>query len=333
MGGRKRVEEREFVAGSKDVWERLAVAVAEARERGIRRISATALKQMHEDYRHATADLAYAQTHYRGSETVVYLNRLVAFSHGELYGLPPRRLAAIWTFLSAGYPRLMRKNWKPIAISTGIFVVASALGFALAFTNYPLARTLLPAQYRDSIGDSIQRGGNDGSNEEMAQYAPVFSSYITANNIQVSLMAFAGGMTFGALTAYALTMNGLMLGVLAGMFTKGGGALGFWALIVPHGALELPAIMLAGAAGLVLARALLFPGDLTRSDALRANSGDAVRLVLGAVPLLIVAGIIEAFLTPRGGIDPGLKIAFGAAVFALLVAYVLLPGRKSAPTA
>lgn len=327
------MEEREFVAGSKAIWERLASAVKETRERGVGRVGAGTLKRMHEDYRHAAADLAYAQTHYPGSETIAYLNRLVAFAHGELYGTPPRRLRVAWDFLIAGYPRLIRKNWRAVAISSAVFMVASVLGFSLAFTNYPLARVLLPAEYRDSIGDSIERGGNEGSNEEMAELAPVFSAYITSNNIQVSLLAFAGGMTFGALTTYALTMNGLLLGVLAGMFTKGGGALGFWALIVPHGALELPAIMLAGAAGLVLARALLFPGDLTRADALRANSGDAVRLVTGAIPLFIIAGLIEAFLTPRGGIDPALKIAFGAIVFLLLMAYVVLPGRKGAPTA
>ncbi|MCE5190789.1 MAG: stage II sporulation protein M [Actinomycetia bacterium] len=325
------MEEREFVAGSKGVWERLAAAVEDAREHGVRRLSAPALKQMHEDYRHAAADLAYAQTHYAGTETVAYLNRLVAFAHGELYGTPPRRLAGVWRFLSAEYPELVRKNWKPLAISAGILTAAVMLGFALAFVNPPVARLLLPAQYRDTVGDSVARG-NEGANEQMVGLAPVVSAYITSNNIQVSLMAFAGGITFGALTAYALTMNGLMLGVLAGMFTKGGGSLGFWALIVPHGALELPAIMLASAAGLVLARALLFPGDLTRADALRANSGDAVRLVIGAVPLLIIAGIIEAFLTPRGGIDPTMKLAFGAVVFLLLVAYLALPGRKSART-
>jgi uncharacterized membrane protein SpoIIM required for sporulation len=327
------VEEREFVAGSKGVWERLAVAVEDAREHGVRRLSAPALKQMHEDYRHAAADLAYAQTHYTSTETVAYLNRLVAFAHGELYGTPPRRLAAVWRFLATGYPQLVRKHWRTLAISGGIFTVAMALGFTLAFVNYPVARLLLPAQYRDTIADSIARGGNSGSNEQMVSFAPVFSAYITSNNIQVSLMAFAGGITFGALTAYALTMNGLLLGAMAGMFAKAGGSLGFWALIVPHGALELPAIILAGAAGLVLARALLFPGDLTRTDALRTNSGDAVRLVIGAVPLLIIAGIIEAFLTPRGGIDPTMKIAFGGVVFLLLVAYVALPGRKAPATA
>ncbi len=324
------MEEREFVAGSKAVWERLASAVKEARARGIGKLGATAIKRMHEDYRHAAADLAYAQTHFSGGESVAYLNQLVAFAHGELYGAPPKRLSTVWRFLTTGYPRLVRQNWKALAVATGIFLAAVALGFVLVYVNYPVARLLLPQTYRDSVGDSMARGEN--GNEAMTAVAPALSAYITANNIQVSLMAFAGGVLFGALTAYALLMNGLLLGVLAGAFTKAGGAVAFWALIVPHGALELPAIMLAGAAGLLLGRALWFPGDLPRMGALRAASGDAVRLVLGVIPLLIVAGLIEGFLTPRD-IDPMLKFAFGGLAFFLLCVYITVPGRSAVDTA
>ncbi len=318
------MEEREFVASSKAVWERLALAVQDARARGISKLGAPSIKRMHEDYRHAAADLAYAQTHFRGGETVTYLNRLVAFAHGELYGAPPKRLSVMWRFVTVGYPRLVRANWKTLAVATGIFLAAVALGFLLVYVNYPVARLLLPQNYRDSVSDSMARGEN--GNAAMTSVAPVLSAYITANNIQVSLLAFAGGVLFGLLTAYAMVMNGLLLGVLAGAFTKAGGAIAFWALIVPHGALELPAIMLAGASGLLLARALWFPGDLPRATALRAASGDAVRLVLGAVPLLLVAGLIEGFLTPRD-IDPLLKLGFGALAFFLLCVYITVPGR------
>jgi len=319
------VEEREFIGGSKHVWERLASAVQDARTRGISKLGATGIKRMHEDYRHAAADLAYAQTHFPASTSVSYLNRLVAFAHGELYGAPPKRLSAVWRFLTTGYPTLVRRHWKVLAVAVGIFIAAVALGFLLAYADYPVARLLLPQGYRDTVGDSLARGEN--GNEAMTAVAPVLSAYITANNIQVSLLAFAGGVLFGVLTVYALLMNGLLLGVLAGMFTRAGGALSFWALIVPHGALELPAIMLAGAAGLLLGRALWFPGDMPRLTALRAVSGDAVRIVLGAIPLLVVAGLIEGFLTPRD-IDPTMKLAFGGLVFFLLTVYVVVPGRS-----
>jgi uncharacterized membrane protein SpoIIM required for sporulation len=159
--------------------------------------------------------------------------------------------------------------------------------------------------------------------------APLLSAGITANNVQVALVAFAGGITFGALTTYALIANGLLIGVLAGLFVRGGEGLYFWSLIVPHGALEIPAIVLAAGAGLVMARALISPGDLPRGAALRSVSSDAVKLVLGTIPLFLIAGAIEGFFTPTD-IDPGLKLAFGGLAAVLLGMYLLLPGRGPA---
>jgi uncharacterized membrane protein SpoIIM required for sporulation len=288
-------------------------------------MGAAELRCMHDDYRRTAADLAYAQTHFAGTRTAVHLNQLVGSAHAELYGASPRRASAIWRFLAIEYPRLVRRNWKPMAISAGLLFGSVALGYLLAHVNYPLARIFIPEGLRDGIGDSIAQGQD--VRDMIANFAPAITAGITVNNIQVSFTAFAGGMTFGALTVYALVTNGLLLGVLGGVFATAGESLYFWSLIVPHGSLELPAIVLAGGAGLMLARSLLFPGDLPRMASLRAASGDAAKAVLGVIPLLIVAGIIEGFVTPTG-IDPVVKMGFGAVMFALLSAYILLPGRN-----
>lgn len=319
------MQEREFVSGSREVWERLAAVVARTRKKGISTLTAVEVKSMHEDYRRTAADLAYAQTHFAGTETAVYLNRLIASAHGELYGSSPRRLSALWRFLTTGYPRLIRRCARPIALAALLLFGAVALGYLLTYVNYPLARVIVPQTFRDALADPTAPEG--GALGEVLLQAPAFSALITTNNIQVSLQAFAGGMTFGTLTVYALVMNGALLGVLAGAFGQAGAALEFWAFIVPHGALELPAIVLAGASGLLLAGALVFPGDRTRGQALRLVSGDAVRLVLGAIPLLVIAGLIEGFVTPLG-IDPLAKVVFGLAMALALTAYVLLPGRS-----
>ena len=121
-------------------------------------------------------------------------------------------------------------------------------------------------------------------------------------------------------------MNGAMIGVLGALFAQAGAGLPFLALIAPHGSLELPAIVIAGGAGLKIGGALLFPGDLPRGAALRAAAPVAARLLLGTVPLFILAAAIEGFFTPTG-VAPVLKIVAGAVMFALLVAYVLVPGR------
>lgn len=317
------MEEREFVEESRAVWQRLAEMTKEARAQGVSALSAASLKRMHEDYRRAAADLAYAQTHFPGSRSERALNALVSHAHGVLYGRSDSRVSYAARFLAVEYPRLVRAHWRTIALSALLLFGSSLLGAIIAVADPALARTLLPRMFRDVLGEQDWSAPKDA----FMGVAPLISAAITSNNIQVSLYAFAGGVTFGALTVYALVQNGLMLGILAGAIGTGAHALEFWSLIVPHGALELPAIVLAGSAGLTLARALVAPGDLPRPDALKAASRPAVLLVLGAIPLLVVAGMIEGFLTPAK-FDPAAKVAFGGAMAFLLTAYVLLPGRQ-----
>jgi uncharacterized membrane protein SpoIIM required for sporulation len=318
------VDERSFVGGSRETWERLAASTEAARTQGVASLGVEQLKRMHEDYRQAAADLAYAQTHFPASEAATYLNRLVGRAHGELYGATPRRMATMWRFMARGYPRLVRKNWRPIALAAAVLFGAVALGFLLANVNYPLARLFLPAQYREVAGDPV--AGAKAADNALGMIAPLLSAGITINNVQVAIMAFAGGVTFGVMTLWSMFQNGMLLGVLAGVFAKAGNSLPFWSMIVPHGALELPAIALAGGGGLMLARALLLPGDLPRLEALRRVAGEAARVLLGTVPLFIVAGLIEGFITPHS-YPPALKLALGALAFATLAAYLTLAGR------
>lgn len=324
------MQEREFVSGSHEAWERLAESVSRARKSGIARMGAADIKRMHEDYRRGAADLAYAQTHFPRSETAAYLNRLVGQAHGEIYGQQPNRAASLWAFLSRDYPRLVRRYRRVVGVSAALLFGSTALGFLLAYIDWPLARVFVPEQFSETLGDTAERG--EDLEAMTAAIAPALSAGITLNNIQVSFYAFAGGMSAGVLTAYVLFNNGMLLGALAGLFNKGGRSLEFWSLIVPHGAIELPAIVLAGAAGLLLGSAMLFPGDLPRRDALRNVSGDAARLVVGVIPLLMIAGLIEGFLTPRG-LDPLLKLLFGLTVGLLFLAWVLFGGRETSDAA
>jgi uncharacterized membrane protein SpoIIM required for sporulation len=328
-----KVQEREFIASGRQSWERLAASVAETRKRGVKRIGAPALRAMHDDYRRAAADLAYAQTHFAGSTTQAYLNRVVGQAHGELYGAAPHRLAAAWLFLARDYPRLLRREWKPIVVAGALMIGAAIVGWITANTDTTLARLMLPESFREISPEGLAQ--TQRANIESAGLYPLMGAQIGVNNVQVAIMAFAGGMTFGALTVYAMLMNGVMIGVLGALFTRAGAGLPFLALIAPHGSLELPAIIIAGGAGLKIGAALLFPGDLPRSAALRAAAPIAARLLLGTVPLFILAAAIEGFFTPTG-VAAGLKVAVGAVFFALLVAYVLVPGRHEAdetPTA
>jgi uncharacterized membrane protein SpoIIM required for sporulation len=318
------VTEREFIASGRGSWERLAASATEARKRGVRGMGAPALERMHDDYRRAAADLAYAQTHFPGSTSVAYLNRVVGQAHAELYGAAPHRLSAAWRFLSRDYPRLVRREWRSIVIAGGLMLGAAVVGWVAVYTDHTMARLLLPAQFRDIAPEALRE--TQSANVAGAPLYPVIGSYIGVNNIQVAIMAFAGGLTFGALTVYAMLQNGSMIGVLGGLFTQAGLGVDFFALIAPHGSLELPAIVIAGGAGLKMAGALLFPGDLPRGASLRAAAPVAARLLLGTVPLFVIAASIEGFFTPTAA-APALKLLVGAVMFALLVAYVVVPGR------
>jgi uncharacterized membrane protein SpoIIM required for sporulation len=150
------------------------------------------------------------------------------------------------------------------------------------------------------------------------------------NNISVSFLAFALGITFGLGTLYLMVFNGLMVGTLAGLCYTHGLGIPFWSFVLPHGVIELTAIFIAGGAGFLLGGALLFPGDLPRKDALPKRARQAGRLILGCVPLLVIAGIVEAFFSPIQ-VHAGLKFGMAGLLLALLLCYLLLPRPAPRP--
>jgi uncharacterized membrane protein SpoIIM required for sporulation len=155
---------------------------------------------------------------------------------------------------------------------------------------------------------------------------PQASSAIMTNNIGVCFAAFAGGITAGLGTIYLLFFNGLMLGTIATVCARYHLSLSLWSFVAAHGALELPSIMLAGAAGLRLAAGMLFPGMLRRRDALALAGLEAVQLVAGTIPLLVIAGTLEAFLSPTHAPN-ALKFSVGALLFAGLCLWLGEGGR------
>jgi uncharacterized membrane protein SpoIIM required for sporulation len=161
---------------------------------------------------------------------------------------------------------------------------------------------------------------------------PQASSRIMTNNISVTFLAFAFGMTFGLGTVYIMAFNGLLLGALAGLCHIHGLDAAFWSFVLPHGVIELTAIFIGGGAGFLLSTALLIPGDLTRKNALILRGRQAVPLTLGCVPLLIVAGVVEGFFSPVP-LPVELKFLVAGILLALLLAYLLFPLTTKAPYA
>ncbi len=155
---------------------------------------------------------------------------------------------------------------------------------------------------------------------------PLASSAIMTNNLSVSFMAFATGICAGIGTLYMLFFNGILLGVIGTACWIAGMSIQLWSFVAPHGVLELPAIFIAGGAGLRIAQGLLFPGLLPRKESLMQAGRQGIRMIVGVVPMLIIAGVIEAFVSPTDLAVP-LKFAMAGALFTLLIFY-LFHGAK-----
>jgi uncharacterized membrane protein SpoIIM required for sporulation len=271
-------------------------------------------------YRQTAADLAGAREHPGSAQLVGYLNRLLGTAHNMIYAAPPARLSAIVTFFVRTAPQVFRDTWRYTAVATVIFFAGAAAGLALALTDPGFERLVLGGP----MVDTIARG--EMWTHSILSIKPLASSAILTNNLSVALASFATGMlAVGPL--YFMAFNGLLIGVVGVACHRAGMSLSLWSFVAPHGALELPAIFIAGGAGLLLARGLLLPGTLPRRESLAEAASASTRLVLIVVPLLIVAGLIEGFVSP-GDLPPALKLLLGWAIFTLLALY-LASGRSA----
>ncbi len=272
-------------------------------------------------YRHVSADLNHLQTHYPESRYTDYLNGLLSRCHAHLHADSGFTFRQAVRFMLQGYPALLRKEKGLIFLSTGIFLLACIFAYLSVIVDTPWAAALLPPETREMLIESITRLEDEGPIIPVGAQ-PFFASFIVTNNIQVTFLAFAGGLFCGLGTLYILAVNGAMLGSYAAFFTSRGAAVSFWALILPHGIIELTAIFFAGAAGFALGRALLMPGDYSRKDSLNIGGRTAALMLLGTAPLLVIAALIEGFFTPASLPDPA-KLAFAGATALLLCLYLI----------
>jgi uncharacterized membrane protein SpoIIM required for sporulation len=308
----------QFVQERRPDWERLDQLLNRA-GRGLGRLGKVDLRQLGALYRQASSDLARAQSAAVDSELVEYLNTLVVRGHGIIYRPEQARLKNLWAFFSREFPQLVRQEWRPILLALLAAVLPALWCFLMASLDPQFIEAVTPPGLRERLDKG-----------ELWVYRinpvkPVASSFIMTNNIAVTFTFFALGIAFGAGTLWGLVNNGIHFGTIAVIVGQTRMAREFWAFVVPHGALEIPAILIGGGAGFILGAALLFPGDLSRKDALVMRGRVAVKLVLGCVPILIIAGIIEAFFSPLppASMPPAAKFLAGAAIFGLLLVYLL----------
>ena len=273
-----------------------------------------------------TDDLAYAQTFYPNLPTTRYLNDLTARQHQAIYKNKTESTGRFGQFWRQELPLLVAQHHHTLAVSLILFTVFTLLGTLSAAYDDSFVRVVLGDAYVNKTLENIERG------DPMAVYkgtseTPMFL-FITLNNIYVSLVAYALGATLGMGTVWALFRNGMMLGSFQYFFYQKGVLLPSLLTIWIHGTLEISAVVLAGGAGFVMARGLLFPGTYSRTDAFRQAARDGLKLAIGLIPIFIVAGFLESFVTRHTEMPMWLSLSIIGSSAAFIVWYFILYPRQ-----
>ena len=309
-----------FIATRSERWAQLEAMLSRSRRGRLRDIPAAELEDFGSLYRLAAGDLAIARRDFPLDNITTYLNDLCARAHPLLYRSPPARPRDLALWFATGIPRAFRARRRYILVSLGIMVAAAVAGWLAVDLRPDLRGSLVP----QSGFDQLARGQVNS-----LPNAPLLGTVIITNNIKVAAVCFLGGALAGIPTALILAANGWMLGTIAEAVHQGGYDLAFWSLIVPHGVLELSIIVIAGATGLYVGDALLRPGLLSRGEAFSRAARSSLGLAAGSASLLIVSGIVEAYISPSA-LPALFKLLVGAAVGTALYSWLLLTGRQPA---
>lgn len=316
-----------FYESRQSDWKALSTLLDRS-QNGVQQLTPEELDNLGRLYRATTSDLALAQRDFPQHKVTRYLNQLVARAHALVYRGEPLAYNRLLRFVTTGFPRACREAFPFILVATLLFFLPAIAAATSTALHPPSARWLLPAEAHRLI-PMIER--QELWTDIPVAERPYASSFIMQNNIQVAFLAFGGGVLFGALTLWVMAYNGLLLGALTGLTIHHGVGFELWTFVIGHGVVELSVIMIAGGAGLILGWALVHPGMLRRRDALTLAARKAVRLLVGCVPLLVIAGSIEGFISPNETIPWFVKWGVGLGSGVLLYGYLLLSGRDSSP--
>ncbi|HSW02435.1 MAG TPA: stage II sporulation protein M [Sedimentisphaerales bacterium] len=308
------------------IWARLEALTAKASRQGLRKLTDEELHELTRLYPAVAVDVARARMYKVDDATQRRVNQIAIAAHGTLYRRTSgRKLSAVWRFFRHEYPRLFRRQWAFTTLATALFVVAM-LGTYAATRITPSYAYLFVPQGLDVSGAREVTAEDISERFRQMPNSPMAAGIMT-NNVSVAFFAFALGITAGLGTCYVLLANAMMLGGFAAHFANHGLSYPLWSFLAPHGVLEIFAILVAGAAGLRMGLSLAAPGSMMRSASLRAGAREAVLLLLGTIPMFLIAGFIEGFITPS--YIPGeAKIVLGVTVAAVVIAYLTLGGRE-----
>lgn len=312
---------------NKDNWERLEDLLGMMSGTGLRGLSRIEVREFGELYRRAAADLAIARSETRDPKLINYLNSLVIRAHGRIYRAESQGVNLVWKFFAEDFPETFRANWRYMAVAAGIFFGAAIFGFVAAWIDPDFTHFVGLSGVTDQIraGNKWWLHLNDANQ--------IGAGFIMSNNILVTFRAFALGALLGVGAFYDIAFFGAHVGGVFGasynLNPPFAAELGTF--VVGHGVIEISTVFFCGGAGMMIGYAIINPGDLTRSQALKKKGMEAARIVIGCASFLVVAGIIEGFLSPSD-LPPITKIATGIGTGVAMYSYLFFAGARHSET-
>jgi len=307
-------------------WEKLEELLRLTDKQGVAGLDRHQLQELGRLYRSTSADLSRARALKLSHEVQTYLNNLVVRAHNQVYQTDRNRWLDLFRFLWEGFPRLIRENILYLALSTTLFMLPAVGSFYAVVHDSSFAQlevTKGQPLVADEMWNMIQH--KKMWTDSVADSSPTAFSMISTNNIRIAIYAFVFGITYGIGTVYVLVFNGISIGTIFGLCQVHGMAHRLSQFVAPHGVLELTAIFISGAAGLIVGKSLLFPGQYKRIDAFKMGCKTALGMFSGTVPILLVAGCIEGFVSPRTDISPDAKYLVSMCTAIFLLLYLFIP--------
>jgi len=312
-----------FINERKTAWQRLEGLLDLLDRMTLRRLHREEVRELGRIYRRTASDLAIARAESRDPRLINYLNSLVIRAHGRIYRSDAQGGRRIRNFFARDFPQTFRRTWRYTALACATFFLFGALGFLGTHLDPDFSELASVSTGMRAVIDAREHWW-----ERINRANQIESTDIFTHNIRVTFYAFALGAFLGVGTLLSLAIFGANTGAILSLTYRAGFGNSLVTFMVGHGVIELTCVFIGAAGGLLIGSAMLMPGDLSRADALKARGMEAVRLIVGCVPLLVVAGIIEGFISPAP-INPMIKFTVALVTGVALYSYLLLAGREA----
>jgi len=307
-------------------WDRLGKLLSQADAGGLRALSRSELQETALLYRQVAGDLSALRQDSTARAYTEHVNQLLARAHHIIYSTRRTSFLNVFRYFRDQYPAIFQRNIRYVLLSLAVTLAGAVFGSVITIARPQFMRQMLGPE----MVATIDR--HEMWTESVVAMAPAASGWIMTHNLSVSFIAFAGGVVFGLGSVYSMFFNGMLLGVIGVACQQHGMSLSLWSFVAPHGSLESPSIILAGAAGFRLAHGVLFPGLYRWRDSVAIAGQESSRLVTGIIPLLIIAGTLEGFFSPSTA-PIWLKFTVGGLLFILLLLWLFrsLPATSRIP--